>query len=128
MGAVWIWIAAAASYGVFTLWYRNFRGPLSLGEIDAYMAKLRASAGGVDPARQPQIFDLKVGLDRIAFDHILYCLIPIAAVGRPESSSRPESRFAGRSPQSEIRHARQPLQPGLRQHLETLHHGVEQHA
>jgi hypothetical protein len=39
MSPVWVWAAALVIYGAFSLWYNNWRGPLSGQEIDAYMAR-----------------------------------------------------------------------------------------
>jgi hypothetical protein len=38
--ARWLWIAAAALYAAFFLWYQNLRGPLTPAEIDGYLARL----------------------------------------------------------------------------------------
>ena len=46
MSPWWIWGAAAVLYGVFTLWYNNWRGPLTKDEVEKYMARL---------ARNPQV-------------------------------------------------------------------------
>ena len=40
MSAWWIWGAAIAAYGAFSLWYNNWRGPLSQDEVAMYMARL----------------------------------------------------------------------------------------
>jgi len=52
VGAWWVWLVALAMYGLFRLWYDNWRGPLSPAEIDAFMAEAaRAPSGGyTDPA------------------------------------------------------------------------------
>jgi hypothetical protein len=42
----WIWGAAIVLYGVFSLWYNNWRGPLKKDEVETYMARL---------ARNPQV-------------------------------------------------------------------------
>jgi len=44
MHAAWIWGAALALYGGFHAWYGGVRGPLRPSEIDAYLARLPASA------------------------------------------------------------------------------------
>src|SRR5262245_7443674 len=48
MSPIWIWIAAAAGYAAFSLWYWNWRGPLSRAEIDAGLAALEQT-GNHDP-------------------------------------------------------------------------------
>ena len=32
MNPVWIWVGALAIYGVFSLWYNNWKGPLSAAD------------------------------------------------------------------------------------------------
>jgi hypothetical protein len=51
-GAWWAWLVALVLYGLFRLWYDNWRGPLSPGEIDAFMAKSAETKMGdySDPA------------------------------------------------------------------------------
>ena len=52
MNPVWIWLAAIAAYGVFSLWYNNWRGPLTPEEIEHYAKRLEGRAeGGIDPER-----------------------------------------------------------------------------
>ena len=46
MSPGWIWGAALVLYGVFSLWYNNWRGPLKQDEVETYMARL---------ARNPQV-------------------------------------------------------------------------
>ena len=41
VGAWWIWILALGLYVVFRLWYDNWRGPLSLQEVNDLMAQVR---------------------------------------------------------------------------------------
>jgi hypothetical protein len=49
--AWWIWGSALALYGLFRLWYDNWRGPLTRTEIDAFFAQVHAKYGGKnDPA------------------------------------------------------------------------------
>lgn len=46
-----IWGGALALYGLFRLWYDNWRGPLTRAEIDAFFAEVEGKyAGGNDPA------------------------------------------------------------------------------
>ena len=47
-----IWGTALLAYGLFRLWYDNWRGPLKSAEIDAFMtnAAQSSSAGHNDPA------------------------------------------------------------------------------
>lgn len=40
MHPVWIWVGAAVAYAAFSLWYWNWRGPLSQEEIAAGLAAL----------------------------------------------------------------------------------------
>ena len=47
----WIWIAALALYGVFSLWYNNWRGPLTPAEIDSYVERWESSASQPEPER-----------------------------------------------------------------------------
>jgi hypothetical protein len=51
-GAWWVWLVALALYGLFRLWYDNWRGPLTQAEIDEFMAAAaKAPSGGyTDPA------------------------------------------------------------------------------
>jgi hypothetical protein len=47
----WIWGGAIALYGLFRLWYDNWRGPLSQAEVDSFMAQVQGKfGGGNDPA------------------------------------------------------------------------------
>jgi hypothetical protein len=39
MSGWWIWAAALALYGVFSLWYGNWRGPLTPEEVERYMQR-----------------------------------------------------------------------------------------
>jgi hypothetical protein len=41
VGAWWIWLLALGLYVVFRLWYDNWRGPLSLQEVNDLMAQVR---------------------------------------------------------------------------------------
>jgi hypothetical protein len=50
MRARWIWIGALLLYGVFSLWYVNWRGPLSEAEVDHYM-ELARDRTRVEPER-----------------------------------------------------------------------------
>ncbi|HVH17186.1 MAG TPA: hypothetical protein VNF72_02690 [Myxococcota bacterium] len=50
MSPWWIWGAAAVLYGVFTLWYNNWRGPLAKEEVATYMARLEKNPQ-VEPER-----------------------------------------------------------------------------
>ena len=43
MQARWIWLVALGLYGVFTLWYVNWSGPVSPEEVDAYLARAESS-------------------------------------------------------------------------------------
>jgi len=46
-----IWGGALLLYGLFRLWYDNWRGPLSAAEVDAFMAEVSGRfSGGNDPA------------------------------------------------------------------------------
>lgn len=40
-----IWILVAVLYGLFSLWYFNWSGPLTASEIDAYMAAFNRAEG-----------------------------------------------------------------------------------
>ncbi len=44
VGAWWVWPVAILVYGVFRLWYDNWRGPLTAQEIDAFMAQIAGSS------------------------------------------------------------------------------------
>ncbi|MFT4569449.1 MAG: hypothetical protein ACI8TX_000667 [Hyphomicrobiaceae bacterium] len=44
MNAPLIWLSALALYGLFSLWYNNWHGPLRPDEIDYYMDQLVSSA------------------------------------------------------------------------------------
>lgn len=47
----WIWGGALALYGLFRLWYDNWRGPLTTAEIDAFFDSVQGKyGGGNDPA------------------------------------------------------------------------------
>jgi hypothetical protein len=50
MSAWWIWGAAIVLYAAFSLWYNNWRGPLTQEEVATYMARLEKNPQ-VDPAR-----------------------------------------------------------------------------
>jgi hypothetical protein len=40
MSGWWIWAAAAVLYGAFSLWYNNWRGPLTKDEVETYIGRL----------------------------------------------------------------------------------------
>jgi hypothetical protein len=40
-----IWAGALLFYAVFSLWYNNWRGPLTAAEIDGFMARLQKNTG-----------------------------------------------------------------------------------
>jgi hypothetical protein len=44
MRARWIWLAALLGYGLFSLWYDNWRGPLRPEEIDALLERARVQS------------------------------------------------------------------------------------
>lgn len=50
MHAAWIWIGALVLYGLFSLWYNNWRGPLAAHEIDAFLERAR-SQSQIEPER-----------------------------------------------------------------------------
>lgn len=50
MSAWWIWAGALLLYGVFSLWYDNWRGPLSAEEVERYM-KRAAQNSQIEPER-----------------------------------------------------------------------------
>jgi hypothetical protein len=45
MEALLIWGTAAILYAAFSLWYNAVRGPLTPGEVDGYMERLRSLSG-----------------------------------------------------------------------------------
>jgi hypothetical protein len=50
MNARWIWGAALLGYGLFALWYDNWRGPLGAQEIDVLVERARTQ-GQIEPDR-----------------------------------------------------------------------------
>jgi hypothetical protein len=48
MSGIWIWVAALLLYGGFSLWYNNWRAPLSHDEVEHYM-ELMLAAPDADP-------------------------------------------------------------------------------
>jgi len=50
MHAGWIWGAALLGYGLFALWYDNWRGPLDAQEIDVLIERARTQ-GHIEPDR-----------------------------------------------------------------------------
>jgi len=46
MTSFWVWGVAGLAYAIFLGWYVNWRGPLSKGEIETLMARMRANAVG----------------------------------------------------------------------------------
>lgn len=50
MHAAWIWGAALLLYAAFSLWYVNWRGPLTPPEIEALLARLEAQSA-IEPER-----------------------------------------------------------------------------
>jgi len=44
-GAWWIWPVALVMYGMFRLWYDNWRGPLSQQEVEHFMQATRSASG-----------------------------------------------------------------------------------
>ena len=44
VGAWWVWPVAVLVYGVFRLWYDNWRGPLTTQEIEDFMAQTGQSS------------------------------------------------------------------------------------
>lgn len=43
MNPLWIWLAAALVYGLFTWWYSSWQGPLTPDEIETYVERMQAS-------------------------------------------------------------------------------------
>ena len=43
MNALWIWLAASATYLGFRVWYDGLRGPLRPEEIEAYLQRIETS-------------------------------------------------------------------------------------
>ena len=68
------------------------------------------------------------GSDRIGLDHVINHLVPVATIGRPEGTGRPDGGLAGRCPQGKIRHSGQPFQRCIGEHLQALNRRVEQRA
>jgi hypothetical protein len=57
-----IWGGALALYGLFRLWYDNWRGPLTQAEIDAFLAEASGKySGGNDPAMLRQFLEADDG-------------------------------------------------------------------
>ena len=52
MTAFWIWGAALIVYGAFSLWYNNWKGPLTPTEVDAFIERIAEGAGARDPERE----------------------------------------------------------------------------
>jgi hypothetical protein len=50
MSSLWIWGVALLVYGVFRLWYDNWRGPLSEEEVAGYLEKLEMRSE-LEPSR-----------------------------------------------------------------------------
>jgi hypothetical protein len=50
MRARWVWVGALLLYGVFSLWYNNWRAPLSPAEIDHYL-EVMSSRSASSPER-----------------------------------------------------------------------------
>jgi hypothetical protein len=50
MSAWWIWGAAVLLYGAFSLWYNNWRGPLTPAEVEKYVQRAAAKAD-IEPGR-----------------------------------------------------------------------------
>ncbi len=46
----WIWLGALALYGIFSLWYNNWRGPLTPQEIDVFIERARTQSQ-IEPER-----------------------------------------------------------------------------
>ena len=44
VGSWWIWPVVLVIYGLFRLWYDNWRGPLTAQEIDAFMAQVAGTS------------------------------------------------------------------------------------
>ncbi len=55
MDPLWIWLAAAAAYGLFALWYHNRSGPLRPEEIEAHLARLAERPEAPDPERLAEL-------------------------------------------------------------------------
>lgn len=51
MHPLWIWVGAAIFYAVFSLWYNNWRGPVTPAEIEVYAKRFEAASDGPDPER-----------------------------------------------------------------------------
>lgn len=52
MNPVWLWIVALALYGLFSVWYNNWRPPLSAAEIERHMSRFDSpGTGGIEPER-----------------------------------------------------------------------------
>jgi len=52
MSPLWIWLGALLAYALFSAWYVNWSGPLTTEEVETFMARLEASAEGIDPERR----------------------------------------------------------------------------
>jgi hypothetical protein len=44
MQPLWIWVGTLVLYGVFSLWYNNWRGPLTPQEIDGFIERARTQS------------------------------------------------------------------------------------
>ena len=51
MNPIWIWGLALVLYGVFSLWYNNWRGPVTPEEIETYLERA-AQAPDSTPERR----------------------------------------------------------------------------
>ena len=51
MAPLWIWLGALGFYALFSFWYVNWSGPLTLEEVDGFMDRLEARAEEATPER-----------------------------------------------------------------------------
>lgn len=87
MKAVWIWVAALALYGLFSLWYVGLRGPLTPEEIEGAMARLAALDTAPSSARLAAVRRFLEADDGREFFMVNLVRLQPGLVAEPGSSS-----------------------------------------
>jgi hypothetical protein len=98
MSGIWIWGAAVLLYGAFSLWYNNWRGPLTHDEVEHYMERLLAAPeADPDSARAAAARAFLASDDGKEFFMINLIRLHPEPVKLPDSSERePAAKVLGR--------------------------------
>ncbi len=95
MRPAWIWVAALAIYGVFSLWYNGVRGPLTPDEIESYLGRFDASPEAT-PERRAAVRDFLEADDGGQFFMVNLTRMHEGEVSVPGGESGPAARVLER--------------------------------